>query len=523
MSLISVEFLILILLLFALYFPAGKFFPKYQWTLLLIASFVFYAFASWKFIPFLLTSTVITWTAGLLIGKVNQTCSNAVGQLDKSEESFKSKKKELQKKSSKQKNLIMAISVALNLGILVILKYANFFLDIFGANFTLTWIIFPLGISFYTFQSIGYCVDIHRGLALPEKNFFRYALYISYFPQISQGPIGQYKELSHQLTETHQFSYEHFTSGLERVLLGLFKKLFIADNIALCVDHFYKDPSSHLSVVMIVVTFLYGIQLYADFSGYMDIVIGISQCLGIRLAENFSTPYFSVSIAEFWRRWHISLGTWFRDYLYYPILRTRLFSNFSKSLKKKKNLSRKLPTVFALLITWLLIGFWHGASWKFVVYGLYHGSFVILDTILSGFYDRTRKVLHIREESRLFRLFRIVRTFVLVNIGYVLFRSQSLGIAIDVYKGMLTNLTFNGLAADVASCGQAMAYFATVAVGILVLFIIELLEQKKTFVERINGANIVVRWTILFIMLYIVLLYALTVPADSGNFLYFNF
>lgn len=526
MSFVSIEFLVFIASLFSVYFLMGKFLPKYQWVILLIGSYVFYAFASLKFVPFLLASTCITWASGIFMGKIGDKAQQKIQSLDKNEPLYKSDKKAIQQKSMTQKKVIICIGIVLNLSILIILKYAKFLLGIFGADaLSFPSLIFPLGISFYTFQSMGYCIDVYRGIAVPEKNLLRYALYVSYFPQISQGPIGEYKELAPQFTVPHRFSYYTFTRGLEKVLLGLFKKLFIADNIAICVSYFYDDPTSHLAIVMIAVTLLYAVQLYADFSGYMDIVSGVSECLGIKLAENFSTPYFSSSIAEFWRRWHISLGAWFRNYLYYPILRSKAFSAMGKALNKKgkKALSRTLPTVLALFVTWLLIGFWHGASWNFVAYGLYHGTFIILSTILSGFYDKTRKLLHIKEEAPLWNFFKIIRTFTIVTIGYVLFCSASLGEALDVYKNMLTNITFNGLMKDMESCGQPISYYATVAFSILIGFIIELSERKKPFVERINGFRLGFRWIVLFAMLYIVMIYALTVPADAGNFIYFNF
>ena len=492
MSFVSWQFLILCFLTVVIYFLLGRVAKNYQWVALLAASVVFYLFASVKLFAFLLFSGITTWAFPLAFNK----CSGA------------------------RKKALIAVCLFLNLGILAFFKYAGLF--------NVTGLAVPLGISFYTFQSIGYSIDVYRQMVEPEKNFFRYFLYVSFFPQISQGPIGKYSELAPQLYASHSFDAGNLKHGLIRMLLGFFKKIVVANSLGNFVAFIYGSPENYSGVVLAFATFMYAIQLYADFSGYMDIACGFSQIIGIGLKENFQTPYFSKSIAEYWRRWHISLGEWFRDYLYYSVMRSALFTKVSKALRKSghKKAAKNIPVIFGLLATWLLIGMWHGSDWSFIVHGLYHGTFVILAAVFSGFYGKCRSALKINEDAFGWKLFQVIRTFLIVCFGYVLFRASSLPQALTIYSRIFTKNFYFGWSEGLVNRTFDKFYWICMILSIGFLFCIELIERRKRFADWMDERHAAVRWIIIYVML-LAIVFALMLTAgtatNAGNFLYFDF
>ncbi|MBO5743436.1 MAG: MBOAT family protein, partial [Clostridia bacterium] len=346
--------------------------------------------------------------------------------------------------------------------------------------------------------------------------------------QISQGPIGRYTDMAPSLYAPRKFCYNSFVLGLERMLLGFFKKIVVADNIGIFVNQIYDTPSTYSGLTLLFATICYGIQLYADFSGYMDITLGVSRCFGITLAENFDTPYFSKSISEFWRRWHISLSSWFRDYLYYPILRSKLVISIGKTLSHKgyKKCSKSITTSIGLLITWLFIGLWHGSTLNYIFYGLYHGFFIIIDASFSSVYQNLKNKLGIKQKSHAWQLFQMFRTFFIVCIGYILFRSDNLSTASIVFNRIITNISFKNLSAEITSELFTKSYWSLIAVSISILYIIELIERKMTFAECITKLSLPTRWIILYSLILFILFVSLftdITTAGSGNFLYFNF
>ncbi|MBQ3373442.1 MAG: MBOAT family protein [Oscillospiraceae bacterium] len=362
----------------------------------------------------------------------------------------------------------------------------------------------------------------------PEANFLKHALFICYFPQISQGPIGKYENLGPQLFAPHGFEGLEVRRGVERFLIGLFKKLVVANNLGLFVDSVYNTVPNRSGIVLALATVLYAFQLYADFSGYMDMACGVSQCLGIQLAENFETPYFSGSISEFWRRWHITLGAWFRDYLYYPILRSSTFSKLGKVLRKKgkKKLAQKLPVSLALFVTWFLIGLWHGADYTFICYGLYHGMFIILDTLLSDFYEKTRQGLSVDTASWFWTSFRILRTFCITCFGYILFRADGMSTAWLVLERIFRFFYYEGWSTGFYSEQFDIFYWCCIAILLLALFGMELIERKESVMFWLDRQKLPIRWGILYFLIGSVLcvvLFSDVHEASAGNFLYFNF
>lgn len=469
MSFISVTFLVFFIAFIALYYTAFK---QSQWLLMLLGSLVFYAFASPVYLIFLLLSSITTYAASLAIST--------------------------QKKKAK---LIFALTIAVNLLVLIIVKYSALILESFGIGELSFKMIVPLGISYYTFIVIGYLTDVYREIILPQESFLKYLCFVSFFPHITQGPISRYGDLSGQLFVSHRVEYEKIREGVFRIILGLFKKLIIAQRLTVYVDRVYGNYSSYDGLTLLCATVFYAILIYCDFSGYMDIVVGISRLLGINIAENFNLPYFAASIPEFWRRWHITLGSFFKDYLYYPLLRSSLFKKLTKAMKKgkikfSKAAIRTVPTVIALLITWMTTGIWHGASYHYGFWGLYHGILISLSTITAGKIALILKKLNISDDSLGLRIFRIIKTFALVDIGYVFFRAPSTSEAFGILGKIVTDFHINGgsiakailpFTEDNTAISYASICFAAILVLVIYefrLFVKELKEITPETSER---------------------------------------
>lgn len=489
MAFVSIQFIIFLIVLLVVYYLFPR---KYQWLLLLAGSYVFYAYASPFYLIFLLISTVTTYLCGLRMGYVEEALSKELAA--HKDVLSKEEKRARKAMAQKKKKQVKVACLICNLLILALLKYTNFFLE--NVNYILktvgsesqfvqvNWLL-PLGISFYTFITIGYCVDIYRGISEPQKDFFKYALFVSYFPQITQGPINRYSDLESQLYGEHTFNSQRLKEGGYRILVGLFKKLVIAERLSVYVNRVFGEPTSYGSMTLLFAALFFAIQIYCDFSGYMDIVIGISELFGISMAENFDKPYFSKSIPEYWRRWHMTLNIWFKDYLYYPVIRSDFCMKLGKKLGKKvsKEVGRIVPTIIGLLVVWFLTGLWHGASWHYVAHGLYHGSIIILGVLFGSFYKRLREMLHINEDSKGYHLFQMVRTFILVDISYILFKASSISDALYIMKQIFFQLDINVSALKDAILpftedNTAVAYFGVVGAMMLILFLAEVLDYN---------------------------------------------
>ncbi len=525
MSFASWEFLALLAGFFIVYFLLGKLNNHYQWVAVLIASLIYYISAVRLLSVYLIAAVIISWAYGIIIQQVEKKQETELLLLQQSK-NFREIRIHIRTKSEHTKKFVLFCVLFLLLGTLIVLKCltGRFPVPDGGTN----WLVMPLGISFFSFLCVGYCVDVYRGIVSAETDIFKYALYVSYFPHIGQGPIDRYGDLASQLTEIHCFNRAEFVLGSERMLIGYFKKLVLANHLSLFIDPVFADSGNHSGFVLIFAVFLYAFQIYADFSGYMDIVCGISQCLGIKISENFHTPYFSKSIAEYWRRWHITLGAWFRDYLYYPVLRSGLISRLSKKIRSagNKKLAQNLTTAIGLLITWLLIGFWHGTSLNYIVHGLFHGSIIILSTVLNPFYSETLSRLQIRENSIVWKLFQIIRTFSIVCIGYILFRSDSINTALDIFKRIVTSFYYDGWTYGLISEKLDLFYWIFMIIGIIIMTTIDLIERRESFFKWLNTQKLPVRWGVLYVLMLSVLfviVFSNVREAGAGNFIYYQF
>ncbi len=407
----SIEFAIFLPIVFILYWHVFNRNLKFQNLFIVVVSYIFYGWWDWRFLVLIALTSFCSWLSGILIEKY--------------------------RKNDKVARWISASNIILNLSILATFKYYDFFAQSFADIFLagrsdglLLNIILPVGISFYTFQALSYTIDVYRGKLLPTKDVVEFFAFVSFFPQLVAGPIERATNLLPQFQKERVFDYESATDGMRQILWGLFKKIVIADNCAVYVDRVFNGYQNESGSILLIGAIMFAFQIYGDFSGYSDIAIGTSKLFGIRLMRNFNVPYFSRDIAEFWRRWHISLTTWFRDYIYIPLGGSRCSD------------AKIIRNTFVIF---LVSGIWHGANWTFILWGAYH-ALLFLPLILL---KKNRRYRTIVAEDRLLptpkEIVNILLTFLLVAIGWVIFRSDSIGSAVEYYRGMFETDTFRGL------------------------------------------------------------------------------
>lgn len=477
---------------------------------LLAASFMFYLYRRVWYGVFLLFSVLVSYGCGRLLAGA---------------------------KSKRTKKWLLAGGIVAVLGPLLLFKYYNFAVENVGTVMALLGrgnplpvlgMLAPVGISFYTFQTLGYLMDVYRGQTPAEKNLLTFALFVSFFPQVQAGPIGRSTRLLPQFKgEAPDFSWQAIKKGAVLIGWGFFKKLVIADRLSVFVSAVFDGSLNARGVVLVCGVLLFAVQMYADFSSYSTIAIGAAAVLGYQLDANFDLPYFSATIPEFWRRWHITLGSWFKDYLFYPLLRNRALSRLGKKSAAllPKYYAQNLPVVLALVVVWFSTGLWHGASWTYVVWGLYHGLLIILGLLLAPQLKKLTTALKLPVKGRAFRLFQVVRTFLLVCVGYVFFRSASVAAAVDYFARMAAPGTLGQLAdGTLLGFGLDAADFTVALAGIVVLFCVELASRKTDVLNWLMKQRLPLRWAVLLLGLL-----AIVVFGQYGDgyvdkpFIYFQF
>ncbi len=433
---------------------------------------------------------------------------------------------------------ILALTILVNIGILFVLKYVNFLINtidgivsLFGGPKELIAgvdFLVPLGVSFYTFSLLGYVFDVYYGLAGPQENFGRLALYGLYFPNLISGPILKCREHAEQFFAPHAFDYRQVTRGLQRMIWGFFKKLVIAERLGVIVNTVYGDYEGYPGAYIWAATVFYAFQLYTDFSGCMDIVLGLSESLGIILPENFQTPFFSKSVAEYWRRWHITLGVWMKEYVFYPLMRTKAFTELNKSCKKRfgKKRGKQYATFAAMFVLWLTVGIWHGGDWKFVIgSGLLHWFYIVSEELLAPPCARAMERLHINAEGRFIAGIRMLRTFFLVCIGDLFFRAASVGDAFSMLQRAVSvgnwNVLWDGSFLQLGLDGIELA----AAFGsLLVLWAVSLAGRKGSVRDQIAKRPLPLRWLLWYALLFAVILLGCYGPGYSASeFIYQGF
>lgn len=530
MSFISAVFVGFLLTVVIVYYLMPE---RYQWIVLLSASYVFYFAAGIELAIYLLFTTIIVFFAGNMLGRLNQEYHE---NLKCGKDIDKKRKKQLKNFFNKRKKRIVVVMLFINFGILFVLKYlpvfaepVGEFLSSFRPDFEIHTFNFllPLGISFYTFQAMGYIVDLYRDKYQPEKNLAKFALFLSFFPQIIQGPISRYDELAKQLYTPHKFDYKRTKFGVELMLWGYFKKMVIADHLAILTEKVFGNPEQYQGFYLIFTAMLSWVELYADFSGGIDIVIGVAQLFGVTMDENFRQPYFSKSIGEFWRRWHITLGTWMKDYVFYPFCLSKAMNKFGKWGKKHlgDHLGKTLPICLSNLLIFFIVGIWHGAEWRYIMYGMYNGVIIAFSNLAEPLYKKCLHACHIDPHKKWWQCVQILRTFILVNIGWVFDCSAAgMGSAVRMIKRMITDLRFDQLNAGMFnSIGLKPADYIILAAGCIVVLIISILKERGVQIRAAVAAKpIAVRWIIYYGL--IVAIFVLGYASDAGSgFLYANF
>jgi len=492
----SLSFFIFLAVVLLLYYVLPK---KCQWVVLLVASFAFYISFSWKFLFFIISTILTIYGATYGIDKVNKYQNE---YLEQNPEISSEDKKAFKAKNKKKKKLYLVLCILFNIGILFVLKYANFFvsnfiglISLFGAEVSpvVLKLILPLGISFYSFQAVGYLVDVYWGKVQPEKNIFRLALFVSFFPQIIQGPISRYNELAPQFKEEKRFNYQKLIRGILLILWGLAKKLIIADVLASSVNIGFDKVGDLNGLQAWYTIFAYLIQDYMDFSGCIDIAIGTAECFGINLPQNFNRPYFSLTIEEYWRRWHMTLGSWFKDYIFYPISISKFSIKFGKFCKKhsKPNsyVAKQMPAIFGLLIVWLTTGLWHGADWNYICWGLYYGILVIISILFKPLFTKIITKLKINTGSWWYKLFQWCRTIFLLCIGRIIFRANSLADSWLFIKKCFSFI-FKYNISTLATLIPEEDYLIPAVIGLLVVLIIDLIKEFK----KVSIRDVIEKW-----------------------------
>ena len=412
----SYGFIAFIAILFVVYYIVPK---KWQWPLLLMASGVFYWIADPRYLIFIFVTSLSAWGCGVLMARIND--GQALYLKEHADTVTKDEKKALKAKNKKRKWHILLACLILNIGILAVTKYTDFVIDninnAFHSGLHKVDLIIPMGISFYTFQTMSYIIDAYRGTVTPERNPFKLALFTSFFPQLVQGPINRYGDLSKTLYEPHRFSEKVFSMGLMRILWGYFKKVVVADRIITVVTMLVSDTDTYTGAYVFVAMFFYAFELYCDFTGGIDITIGIAQALGITMKENFNLPYFSKDIKEYWNRWHISMGSWFTDYIFYPLSVSPRMLKLSKWSREHlgKVIGKRVTVYLAAFIVWFTTGLWHGAAWNFIVWGLMNFVVIMISQELAPLYSKFHKKFGFKGKSW-YTVFEIIRTIFLMSL-----------------------------------------------------------------------------------------------------------
>lgn len=496
----SVEFLVFFPIVVLLYWVIPK---KIRYIWLLVASYYFYMCWNAEYALLIGISTLITYLCGLMVDFLG--------------------KREGRGAALSQK-LVIGAGFASNLAILFFYKYFDFFLEntnrLLGqmglktieSSFS---VLLPVGISFYTFQALGYIVDVYRGEIRAEKNPLKYALFVSFFPQLVAGPIERSKNLLEQIRdipERKTLEYHRIVNGLIMMLYGFFLKMVIADRIALLVDYIFKRYYMLGTVELLVGAVGFSIQIYCDFGSYSLIAIGAAQVMGFTLMENFNTPYFAVSIKDFWRRWHISLSTWFRDYLYIPMGGSRC---------------GRLRKYFNVMVTFLVSGLWHGAEWSFVIWGGLHGFYQVVGDLLLPLRKKLVKVFEIKTECASYRLLQMMVTFGLTTFAWIFFRADSFGQAATYIQRIFTRadfaVLFNG---SIYELGLEQFEANVLIVSLVILLLVDLVRYRKN--QRLDvflqGQNLWFRWFVCIILFVMVWVYGVYGPVyDASQFIYFQF
>ncbi len=509
MSLTSLTFLEFCILALIIYFIVPK---KIRWIVLLASSVTFLFWNNLSVYTVIQAIIVLlsAYIFGILIDKYHDT---------------------------RKSKVFCVLGILIIIAQLIYLKYTNLFLvtanhifNLFNININFGMVTRNslLGISYYSLIMISYLIDVYRGTCKPQKNILKCALFMSYFPILTSGPFVRYENMEKDLYEGHKLKYDSLCKGLVRILWGVFKILVISQRCGYFVDTVYGDLGTYNGCFTIVAVILYTIQLYTNFSGSIDIIMGISEIIGINLPENFKAPFFSKTITEFWRNWHITLGSWLRDYIFYPLQK----SNFIQKLNKKcknifgKKFGKKIPLYLSMFIMWTLIGIWHGGAYTFIIAsGILQFIYIVLEDLLGPASEKINKKIGINTEAFSYKLYQALRTFLLFSFAMIFFRATSIGNGIQIIKSIFVYnpwvLTDN---TTLFTAGLDLYDFRVLIISIIVLFIVDGLSRSGSVREKLFKQNIVFRWTIIYMLIFAILIFGCYgVGYDPAAFIYRQF
>lgn len=477
----SLDFAIFFPIVFLLYWLVSKHLRARN-ALILVSSYVFYGWWDWRFLSLIIISSFVDFFVGQKLYKTEEP---------------------------KKRKALLLLSLLVNLGFLVYFKYTNFFIETFVDSFRLFGkelevstlnIILPVGISFYTFQTLSYTIDIYRKQFKPTKDWLSFFAFVAFFPQLVAGPIERASHLLPQFHKIHKFNYKQVKSGLLLMAFGLFKKMVIADRAAILVNQVYNNPTDYYGYEIIIATLLFAFQIYCDFSGYSDIAIGAARTMGFDLMKNFDSPYFSKSITEFWRRWHISLSTWFRDYVYIPLGGSR---------------KGKYKTYANLFIVFVVSGLWHGAAMTFIIWGAIHGLIIVIEKACT----KLRKRIFTSKKHILNYLVALPLTFFIVCVAWVFFRANSFHDAVQLIKNSINTDTSQ----NIFNLGLVKPELNLLFIMIVLLLVFEILHKRISALIVLEKLYLPLRWSFYLTIVFCILIFGIYGENTVKEFIYFQF
>ena len=484
-----------------------------RWVLLIFSYLFFYA-VSGKLIIYLLLSTLSVHHFGLWLSEVQSEGKKQLKTVEKEQ------KQAASAKIQKKQDLIMAFAAILHIGILAVLKYSPFAAANINTVLRLLHVdhavqipefLVPIGISFYTLQAVSYLFDVYRKTIPADRNLLRLALFMSFYPQIMEGPICRYSDTAESLWKAEKISYSNFVAGSQRIVFGIMKKLIVADRLNLFVEDVFLHYENYDGFVIVIAVVGYTLQLYMDFSGTMDVALGTAQIFGVKLPENFRRPLFSKTISEFWQRWHITLGTWLKDYIFYPVSMSKPVTKLTMRARKRfgNHAGSLIGGSIALFCVWIANGIWHGAGWHYIFFGMYHFAFILCGNIIQPTVIKTSQTLHIDRKSLPYRIMQIIRTDILVCIGELFFRAHGLRAGVAMFRKMFTDFTLETLRdGTLFTFGMDQKDYLVIGVFVIFLLVIGIIQEKGIVIrDRINSQNIALRLAIYYVVIMIIIIF----------------
>lgn len=511
-TLFSLSYLVLLLAAVLVYLCLPK--PNSRRWVLLIFSYLFFYAISGKLLIYLIASTLSIHHIGIWLSDVQSEYDTLRKGADKEQ------KKQLKASSEKKQRNIMILAVVLHIGLLLLLKYSPFVITNINRLFALLGLslsleipafLIPIGISFYTLQAVSYLFDVYRRKIPADRNLMRLALFMSFFPQIMEGPICRYSDTAMSLWNAEKIRYENVVSGAQRILFGVMKKLVVADRLNLLIENIFSQYDNYNGFVIALGMFGYTLELYMDFSGTMDVVIGSAEIFGIKLPENFQRPFFSKTISEFWKRWHITLGTWFKDYIFFPVSMSKPMKKLTSKARKKlgNHFGPLVSGSIALFCVWLGNGVWHGAGWHYIFFGLYHFALILGGNIIEPGVIAVTQKLHIHRDSFWYRAMQIIRTSILVCIGELFFRAEGLIAGFKMFYKMVTDFSLAPLRdGSLFNFGMDRHDYLIILISVVLLFVIGILQEKGIQLRAsIAKKNIALQFGIYYALILFIIVF----------------